>query len=154
LIFSPGAQFLNKETKSLLAPEVCQIPLAMSVAFMLGKKEVEEILAEIMDTIPELEGIISASSTGKVVAGQTLREMDHSSIVSSVVTLMKETKAVSKAVDQGPIQVLYLESNKGYTVAVTASKSMIVAIAGKDAAASLGLIIRSLRAAVGKISKA
>ena len=125
----------------------------MGVAFMLGKKEVELILAEIMDTIPELEGLIAASSAGKVVAGQTLRDMDHGAIVSSVVTLLKETKAVSKAVDQGPTQALYLETNKGYTVAVTASKTLVVAIAGKDAAASLGLIIRSIRGAVEKIGK-
>ncbi len=125
----------------------------MGVAFMLGKKEVELILAEIMDTVPELEGIIAASSTGKVVAGQTLREMDHNAITKSVVGLLKETKAVSKAVDQGPVQSLYLETDKGYTVAVTASKTLIAAIAGKDAAPSLGLIIRSLRSAVDKISK-
>ncbi len=125
----------------------------MGVALMLGKKEVETILAEIMDTIPELEGIIAASSAGKVVAGQTLREMNHSAIVSSTIAVMKETKNVNKAVDQGPTQLLYLETNKGYTVAVTASKTVVVAIAGKDAAASLGNIIRNLRSAVEKIGK-
>ncbi|MFX0169204.1 MAG: roadblock/LC7 domain-containing protein [Candidatus Hodarchaeota archaeon] len=119
---------------------------------MLGKKEVEGVLAEVMDTIPELEGIIAASNTGKVVAGQTLREMNHDAIVSSVVTLLKESKAVSQSVDQGTAQVIYLETNKGYTVAVNTAKAIIVAIAGKDAAASLGLIIRSLRASVEKIT--
>jgi hypothetical protein len=48
---------------------------------------------------------------------------------------------------------MYLETDKGYTVAVTASKTLVVAIAGKDAAPSLGLIIRSLRSAVEKIRK-
>jgi len=124
----------------------------MVVATMLGKKEVETVLAEVMDTIPELEGLITASNTGKVVAGQTLREMDHGKIVTSVLTLLKESKAVSQSTDQGQAQVIYLETNKGYTVAVTASKAMVVAIAGKDAAASLGLIIRSLRAAIEKIT--
>lgn len=124
----------------------------MGVAFMLGKKEIELILAEIMDTIPELEGIIAASSTGKVVAGQTLRDMDHNTIITSIVTLLKETKGVAKSVEQGATNALYLENVKGYTVAVTASKTMIVAIAGKDAAPSLGLIMRSLRAGVEKIS--
>ena len=124
----------------------------MVVASMLGKKEVETILAEIMDTIPELEGIITASNTGKVVAGQTLREMDHGAIVTSILMLLKESKAVSKSVDQGTAQVIYLETDKGYTVAITASKALVVAIAGKDAAASLGLIIRSLRAAIDKIT--
>ncbi len=123
----------------------------MGVAFMLGKKEVEQILAEIMDTIPELEGIIAASQAGKVIAGQTLRDMDHNNITSSINTLLKETKTVSKAVDQGPVQSMYLETDKGYTVAVTASKTLVIAIAGKDAAPSLGLIIRSLRSAVEKI---
>jgi predicted regulator of Ras-like GTPase activity (Roadblock/LC7/MglB family) len=127
--------------------------MAMGVALMLGKKEVEQILAEIMDTIPELEGLITASQTGKVVAGQTLRDMDHNAITSSIIGLMKETKTVSKAVDQGPVQAMYLETDKGYTVAVTASKTLVVAIAGKDAASSLGLIIRSLRSAVEKIGK-
>ncbi len=127
--------------------------MAMGVALMLGKKEVELILAEIMDTIPELEGLIASSQTGKVIAGQTLRDMDHSAITTSVVGLLKETKTVSKAVDQGSVQSMYLETGKGYTVAVTASKTMVVAIAGKDAAPSLGLIIRSLRSAVEKIGK-
>ena len=120
---------------------------------MLGKKEVELILAEIMDTIPELEGLIASSQTGKVIAGQTLRDMDHNAITTSVVDLLKETKTVSKAVDQGSVQSMYLETDKGYTVAVTASKTMVVAIAGKDAAPSLGLIIRSIRSAVEKIGK-
>jgi predicted regulator of Ras-like GTPase activity (Roadblock/LC7/MglB family) len=123
----------------------------MGVAFMLGKKEVEKILADIMDTIPELEGAIAASQTGKVITGQTLRDMDHNAITSSISTLLKETKTVSKAVDQGPVQSMYLETDKGYTVAVTASKTLVIAIAGKDAAPSLGLIIRSLRSAVEKI---
>ncbi|MFW9935389.1 MAG: hypothetical protein ACFFDU_07810 [Candidatus Thorarchaeota archaeon] len=127
--------------------------MAMGVALMLGKKEVEQILAEIMDTIPELEGLIAAAQTGKVVAGQTLRDMDHNAITSSIIGLMKETRVVSKAVDQGPVQAMYLETDKGYTVAVTASKTLVVAIAGKDAAPSLGLIIRSLRSAVEKIGK-
>lgn len=120
---------------------------------MLGKKEVEKILAEIMDTIPELEGLIAASTTGKIVTGQTLREMDHSAIAASLVTLYKESKVVSKAVEHGPAQIVYLETDKGYTVAVTASKTLVIAIAGKDAAASLGLIIRSIRNAADMISK-
>ena len=120
---------------------------------MLKKKEVEKILAQTMDTIPELEGIIAASSTGKVVAGQTLREMDHGAIVTSILEMYKGSKVVSKVVEQGATQVLYLESVKGYTVAVHASKAYVVAIAGKDAAASLGLIIRSLRYAVEQIAK-
>jgi predicted regulator of Ras-like GTPase activity (Roadblock/LC7/MglB family) len=127
--------------------------MAMGVALMLGKKEVELILAEIMDTIPELEGIIASSQTGKVIAGQTLRDMDHNAITKSVVGLLKETKTVSKTVDQGSVQSMYMETDKGYTVAVTASKTLVVAIAGKDAAPSLGLIVRSLRSAVEKIGK-
>ncbi|MFX1562788.1 MAG: hypothetical protein ACFFDP_05730 [Promethearchaeota archaeon] len=120
---------------------------------MLGKKAVEKILSEIMDVIPELEGLIAASSSGKVVAGQTLREMDHSAIVASVIALYKSSAAVNKAVEKGATQVLYLEMDKGYTVAVHASKVIVVAIAGKDAAPSLGLIIRNLRSATEKISK-
>jgi len=118
---------------------------------MLNKKAVEKVLSEVMDTVPELEGIIAASPAGKVVAGQTLREMDHTAIVEGIASLLKESKTVSKAVEQGTTQVLYLETEKGYTVAVDASKSLVVAIAGKDAAASLGLIIRNLRAAAEKI---
>ena len=119
----------------------------------MKKKEVEKILAEIMDTIPELEGIIAASSTGKSVAGQTLRDMDHAAIITSLVSFLKESKGVNKATEQGSTQVLYVETEKGYTITVTGSKHMIIALAGKDAAASLGLIIRSLRSAVEKISK-
>jgi predicted regulator of Ras-like GTPase activity (Roadblock/LC7/MglB family) len=118
---------------------------------MLNKKAVEKILSDVMDTIPELEGIIAASAAGKVVAGQTLRGMDHSAIVESITGLLRDSKTVNKAVEQGATQVLYIETEKGYTVAVDASKCVAVAIAGKDAAPSLGLIIRNLRAAAEKI---
>lgn len=120
---------------------------------MLTKKAVETILSEIMDTIPEIEGLIAASSSGKVIAGQTLREMDHSEIMAGIVALYKTSAAVNKSVDKGVTQVLYLEMNKGYTVAVHESKVIVVAIAGKDAAPSLGLIIRNLRSATEKIGK-
>jgi len=120
---------------------------------MLDKKEVEKILAEIMDTIPEIEGIIAASASGKVVAGQTLTEKDHAKIAASVASFYKNSQLVNQAVDQGETQVLYIETDKGYTMSAHTPQAFVVATAGKDAAPSLGLIIRSLRSAAEKISK-
>jgi len=120
---------------------------------MLNKKAIEQILSQIMDIIPELEGLIVASASGKVAAGLTLTEKDHNKIAASILALHNESKNVNTAVNQSTSQVLYIESENGYTIAVHALKTFAVAIAGKDAAPSLGLIIRSLRRAVEKIDQ-
>ncbi len=120
---------------------------------MPNKEAIEQILSQIMDIIPEIEGLIVASSSGKVAAGQTLTEKDHSKIAASVLALYNESKNVNTAVNQGTSQVLYIESENGYTITVHGMKTFAVAIAGKDAAPSLGLIIRSLRRAVEKIEQ-
>ncbi len=120
---------------------------------MLNKEAIEQILSQIMDIIPELEGLIVASSSGKVAAGQTLTEKDHSKIAASILAFHNESKNVNTVVNQGISQVLYIESENGYTIAVHGLKAFAVAIAGKDAAPSLGLIIRSLRRAVEKIEQ-
>ena len=50
---------------------------------MVDKKLLEQKLAELMDIVPECEGLIAADSNGKVLVGQTITELDafaHQSI--------------------------------------------------------------------------
>ena len=44
---------------------------------MVDKKIFEQKMAELMDVVPECEGLIAADTNGKVLVGQTLLDMDH-----------------------------------------------------------------------------
>ena len=82
-----------------------------------------------------------------------MTEKDHSRIASTVLSVYKSSLAVNEAVEQGNTQVLYIETDKGYVMSVHTPEVFVIATAGKDAAPSLGLIIRTLRSAAEKITK-
>jgi hypothetical protein len=43
----------------------------------MDKKELEKKLAELMDLVPECEGLIASDLNGKVLVGQTLTDMNQ-----------------------------------------------------------------------------
>ena len=43
----------------------------------MDKKELEKKRAEVMDLVPECEGLIAADVNGKVIIGQTITDMNH-----------------------------------------------------------------------------
>lgn len=116
----------------------------MSSIFM-NKKELEKKLAELMDIVPECEGLIAADSQGKVIIGQTITEMDHGKIAKACTAIIKDSNNLGNDVGKGALKTTTIELEKGFAVLVGGSdKNILIALAGLDGKASLGLLKRNL----------
>ena len=110
----------------------------------MSKADIEKKLAQLMDTVPECEGLIAADLNGKVIVGQTITEMDHAKIAKSCVSIIKNSNTLGTNIDKGSIKTLTIELEEGFAVLVGSEKSVLIALAGIDGNASLGLLKRNL----------
>ncbi|MBD3226582.1 MAG: hypothetical protein GF329_00200 [Candidatus Lokiarchaeota archaeon] len=117
---------------------------------MADKDKVEQLLAEIMDQIPEVEGLIAADFDGNVLTGQTLTSMDHSKIVEETINVLYASKNLTKQIEKGDINEIRLSSDEGFTLIIFGKELIFIALTGTDAAPSLGLIVRNLSVALSQ----
>lgn len=109
----------------------------------MSKDVIEKKLAQLMDTVPECEGLIAADiKDGKVIVGQTLVEMDHAKIAKACVSIIKDSNTMG--LDKGTLKHITIELEEGYAVLVGSDKTVLIALAGVDGQASLGLLKRNL----------
>ena len=111
----------------------------------MNKKELEKKLAELMDIVPECEGLIAADSQGKVIVGQTITEMDHGKIAKACAAIIKDSNNLGNDIGKGGLKTTTIELKNGFAVLVGGSdKNILIALAGLDGKASLGLLKRNL----------
>ena len=110
----------------------------------MNKEELEAKLAQLMDIVPECEGLIAADTDGKVIIGQTLTEMDHDAIAKSVAALIKDSNNLGKNVGKVGLKSITIELDEGYAVLAASDDIVLIALAGEDGAASIGLLKRNL----------
>ncbi len=111
----------------------------------MNKKELEKKLAELMDIVPECEGLIAADSQGKVIVGQTITEMDHGKIAKACAAIIKDSNKLGNDIGKGGLKTTTIELENGFAVLVGGSdKNVLIALAGLDGKASLGLLKRNL----------
>ena len=111
----------------------------------MSKEIIEKKLAELMDIVPECEGLIAANAKdGKVIVGQTITEMDHGKIAKSCTAIIKDSNTLGKDVDKGGLKNTTIELENGFAVLVGSEKMVLIALAGIDGKASLGLLKRNL----------
>ena len=109
----------------------------------MSKDVIEKKLAQLMDTVPECEGLIAADiKDGKVIVGQTITEMDHAKIAKACISIIKDSNAMG--LDKGTLKHITIELEEGYAVLVGSDKNVLIALAGVDGQASLGLLKRNL----------
>jgi predicted regulator of Ras-like GTPase activity (Roadblock/LC7/MglB family) len=111
---------------------------------MVDKKILEQKLAELMDIVPECEGLIAADSNGKVLIGQTITDMDHSKIAKACVAIIKDSNTLGKDTGKGGLKTTTIELEKGFAVLVGSKKNTLIALAGSDGRSSLALLKRNL----------
>ncbi len=111
---------------------------------MVDKKVLEQKLAELMDIVPETEGLIAADANGTVLVGQTITDMDHAKIAKACATIIKDSNNLGKDIGKGSLKTTTIELEKGYAVLVGSEKSVLIALAGVDGRSSLGLLKRNL----------
>lgn len=110
----------------------------------MSKEIIEEKLAQLMDIVPECEGLIAADTTGKVIIGQTITEMDHSKIAKACATIIKDSNALGTDIGKGSLRTTTIELTEGFAVLVGSEKNVLIALAGLDGKSSLGLLKRNL----------
>ncbi|MFX1377253.1 MAG: roadblock/LC7 domain-containing protein [Promethearchaeota archaeon] len=111
---------------------------------MVDKKKLEQKLAELMDIVPECEGLIAADSNGKVIIGQTITEMDHGKIAKACAAIIKDSNNLGKDIDKGGLKTTTIELEKGFAVLVGSAKNVLIGLAGSDGRSSLALLKRNL----------
>jgi predicted regulator of Ras-like GTPase activity (Roadblock/LC7/MglB family) len=109
------------------------------------------MLADLMDKIPEIEGIMLLDKNGNISVQQTITQMNTSAIAQSAAVMIASAKDLNKSIDKGEANVAYVEGDNGYAVLANSKKAILMAIISKDAAQSLGLIIRDLKMTLSKI---
>ncbi|MFX0081270.1 MAG: roadblock/LC7 domain-containing protein [Candidatus Hodarchaeota archaeon] len=111
---------------------------------MVDKKILEQKLAELMDIVPECEGLIAADENGKVLIGQTITEMDHGKIAKACATIIKDSNNLGKDIGKGGLKTTTMELDDGFAVLVGSAKNVLIALAGSDGRSSLALLKRNL----------
>lgn len=117
----------------------------------MSQSETEKMVADLMDKIPEIEGILLFDQNGNVSVGQTITQMDHSEIAKNAAVIIASARELNKSIEKGDANVTYVEGDNGYAVMANSEKGILLAIISKDAAPSLGLIIRDLKVTLSKI---
>ncbi len=111
----------------------------------MDKKEIEAKLAELMDIVPECEGLIAANADGKVIIGQTLTGLDDGKIAKLASVVLKDIASLGEQVGKGLIKSTTVEIEEGFMVLVSAKEIILIGLAGIDGQASLSLIKRHLK---------
>jgi len=110
----------------------------------MDKKALEKKLAELMDIIPEIEGLIASDASGKVIIGQTITEMDHATIAKACAAIIKDSNSLEKDIGKGTLKTTTIELENGFAVLVGSENIVLIAIAGVDGRSSLSLLKRNL----------
>jgi len=110
----------------------------------MDKADIEKKLAELMDTVPECEGLIAADLEGKVIVGQTILESDHDAIAEACATIIKDANKLGSNIKKGALKDTTIELEEGFAVIVGGADLILIALAGSDGKASLGLLKRNL----------
>ena len=110
----------------------------------MDKAVIEKKLAELMDIVPECEGLIAADTNGKVLVGQTLTDMDHGAIAKSCASIINDANTLGKKTNKGALKDTTIELDEGFTVIVSSTDIILIALAGTDGRSSLGLLKRNL----------
>jgi len=110
----------------------------------MSKKDIEPKLAQLMDLVPECEGLIAADQEGNVIVGQTLIEMDHSKIAKACTKILNDSNTLGQDTGKGSVRNITIELEDGFAILVGSEQVVLIALAGVDGRASLGLLKRNL----------
>jgi len=110
----------------------------------MDKKELEKNLAELMDLVPECEGLIACDMNGKVIVGQTLTDLNHDSIAKECIKIINSSNNLGNHIDKGNLRTTTVELSEGFAVLAGSEEILLIALAGLDGKASLSLLKRNL----------
>ena len=111
----------------------------------MSKDQLEPKLAELMQNIPEIEGIIAFSPEGKIITGQTIEDMDKDSIAAEASKLLKNLKNFGKGIGKGKVIEITANFKEGFAVIAFGEKFSILSFVDSTNKMQLGLLSRGLK---------
>ena len=123
---------------------------------MVDKTKVEKILAQVMDEVPSIEGLIAAKTNGEVLAGQIITSVSkevQEEFIKALLNGAKHLASAIKVVDKGELQDFLINTKKGSILLVGAADVVITAIVGVDGRANIALIKKTLTTVLKQIVK-
>jgi len=123
---------------------------------MVDKTKVEKILAQVMDEVPSIEGLIAAKTNGEILAGQIITSVSkevQEEFIKSLLGGAKHLASAIKIVDKGELQDFLINTKKGSILLVGAADLVITAIVGVDGRANIALIKKTLTSVLKQIVK-
>ena len=123
---------------------------------MVDKAKVEKILAQVMDEVPSIEGLIAAKTNGEILAGQIITTVSkdvQAEFIKAILNGAKYLATAIKIVDKGELQDFLINTKKGSILLVGAADLVITAIVGVDGRANIALIKKTLTSVLKQIVK-
>ncbi|GAB4311042.1 MAG: hypothetical protein Kow0069_11290 [Promethearchaeota archaeon] len=117
----------------------------------MSRDKIEPLLANLLDSIAELEGVIATNLDGEVIVGQNITEIDLGAVGKSIADLIKAGHVLGQNCGKGEGSDLQFTFKEGFAQAVWNERIVLIALTGSDGRNSLGLILRSLRTLLTQI---
>lgn len=112
---------------------------------MYDVERIKKMLLKLMDEITTIEGVIAISKNGNIISSEAISRSPNEDTLMKLAKIIQELEDVSKELGKGVIKEVHLVSNEGYVIIALSSTLSLIALAGLDARAQLGLIMMNLR---------
>jgi len=108
-------------------------------------ERIRKMLLKLMDEITTIEGVIAISRDGNIISSETISRSPNEATLIKLAKSIQELDTLSKELGKGVIKEIHLVSDGGYVIIALSSTLSLIALAGSDARAQLGLIMMNLR---------
>ena len=115
----------------------------------MKKAEIEPKLNEIMNLIPECEGLIAVDAKGKVVVGQTLTDLDLAEIAKAIGEIVQGASGLGETIKKGETLDVAISYGDGFAQVTVGAGGMIIGLMGNDGRNSLSLLMRNMKSVLG-----
>lgn len=115
---------------------------------------IEKLLNDLMNEIPDIEGLVLSRNNGDLVVSQTIfPDLDDNQISKTAVEVAESALRLSGTIDKGEIKELNVEFNEGFCLITSKNDLVLTVICATDARSQLGLIKMNLQKTLSAISK-
>lgn len=114
----------------------------------MSKDVLEPKLADLMNTIPEVEGVVAFSLDGSVISGQTIESMNLNSIAKESSNLMENLAKFGAEIGKGKVSEITVNLEDGFAVIAFGETYSIIGFMDSGSKMQLGLLSRALKGLV------
>jgi len=108
-------------------------------------ERIRKMLLKLMDEITAIEGIIAISRDGSIISSESISRSPSETTLMKLAKTVQELDNLSRELGKGMIKEVHLVGDEGYVIIASSPTLSLIALAGLDARAQLGLIMMNLR---------